>query len=275
MEIIKASGEKQTYDRDKLCRSLKRVGVSAKVVDTICLAIEKEIQPGISTEQLAQKTSKYLKKEGLAFAARYNLKKSMCALGPHGFLFEKFVAALLQEYGYITKNNQIVKGECVTHEIDILAEKDNKHFLIEAKYHNTRGIKSDVQVAMYMYARLLDIATAQNKREKVKIPHRAWIFTNTKFTSKAIRYGKCMGISLTGWEYPYKESLEELIARKGLYPITVLPSVNTFAKEQMMQRGLLFARDILSYSEKDLVRKFRLHLNSAQRILKEARDLVK
>lgn len=275
MEIIKASGEKQAYNRDKLCRSLKKVGVSAKVVDTICLAVEKEIQPGISTEQLAQKTSRYLRKEGLAFAARYSLKKSMCALGPHGFLFEKFVAALLQEYGYITKNNQIMKGECVTHEIDILAEKDNKHFLIEVKYHNARGIKSDIQVVMYMYARLLDIATAQNKKEKMKVTHHAWIFTNTKFTSKAIRYGKCMGISLTGWEYPYKESLEELIARKGLYPITVLPSVNTFAKEQMMQKGLLFARDIVSYSEKDLVRKFRLHLNSAQRILREARDLVK
>ena len=275
MEVVKASGEKQTYDRDKLCRSLKKVGVSAKVVDTICLAVEKEIEPGVSTEQLAQKTSKYLRKVGGAFAARYSLKKAMCALGPHGFLFEQFVAALLREYGYTTKNNQIMKGECVAHEIDILAEKDNTHFLIEVKYHNTRGVKSDIQVAMYMYARLLDIATAQNKKEKMKTPHHAWIFTNTKFTSKAIHYGKCMGVSLTGWEYPHKESLEELIARKGLYPITVLPSVNTFAKEQMTQRGLLLARDILSYSEKDLMRKFKLHPNSAQKILHEAADLAK
>ena len=273
MEVVKASGEKQTYNRDKLCRSLKKVGVSVKVVDSICLAVEKEIKPGISTEQLAQKASKYLRKEGSAFAARYSLKKAMMALGPHGFLFEKFVAALLQEYGYTTKNNQIMKGECVAHEIDILAEKDNTHYLIEAKYHNTRGVKSDVQVAMYMYARLLDIATAKNKKEKMKIPHHAWIFTNTKFTSNAIRYGKCMGVSLTGWEYPRKESLEEMIARKRLYPITVLPSVNTFAKEQMTQRGLLLARDIISYSEKDLVRKFRLHPNTAAKILREAVDL--
>jgi len=275
MEVVKASGEKQTYDRDKLCRSLKRVGVSAKVVNSICLAVEREIRPGISTEQLAQKTTKYLRKESSAFAARYSLKKAMMALGPHGFLFEQFVAALLGEYGYRTKNNQIMRGECVSHEIDILAEKDNKHFLIEAKYHNTRGVKSDVQVAMYMYARLLDIATAQNKKEKAKTPHHAWIFTNTKFTSSAIRYAKCMEVSLTGWEYPHKESLEELIARKALYPITVLPSVNRFAKEQMTQKGLLLARDILSYSEKDLVRKYRLHSNSAQRILREATDLIK
>ena len=47
-------------------------------------------------------------------------------LGPTGYPFEDFIAKLLQADGYETKVRQILKGECITHEIDVIAEKNNK-----------------------------------------------------------------------------------------------------------------------------------------------------
>jgi Holliday junction resolvase-like predicted endonuclease len=258
MQVIKASGEKQQYSSAKLCRSVMRVGVSRPIAQKICQSVESVMRPEISTAELAQKTSRYIRKEHPAWAARYSLKKAMMDLGPHGFLFEQFVAGLLGEYGYATKTNQMVRGKCLTHEIDIIAQRGSERYVIEAKYHNRRGVKTDAQVAMYMYARVLDIGQE----------YRGWLVTNTKFTSNAKRYGHCMGVHLTGWEYPAKESLEELIAQKALYPVTVLPSVRRSVREQLFSQRILFARDVLA-------KKPRIPSRVSSKLFQEASDLVR
>lgn len=51
----------------------------------------------------------------------------------------------------------MIQGKCAEHEIDIAAFKDDHSFIGEAKFHARPGIKSDLQVAMYSYARLLDL----------------------------------------------------------------------------------------------------------------------
>jgi len=275
MQLTKVSGEKEPYSRAKLCRSMLRADVSKHVVDKVCLAVEKEIRPDMKTQQVFEKTVRHLRKENPTYAAKYSLRKAMMDLGPEGFLFEQYVAAILKEYGWSIRTNQIMKGKCVSHEIDIVATKGQTHFLIEVKYHNTQGIKSDVQVAMYMHARFLDIGETQRKREKGMAKHAAWIVTNTKFTKKAIQYGACQGVKMTGWRYPKDGSLEHLIAEKGLYPITVLPSVNTFARDQFTAKKILFARDVAVLSLEDLTKRFGIYLNTAKKISKEAVELVK
>ena len=275
MQLTKVSGKKETYSRAKLCRSMLRADVSKHVVDKVCLAVEKEIRPGMKTQQVYEKTMRRLAKENPAYAAKYSLRRAMMDLGPEGFLFEQYVAAILREYGWSVRTNQIMKGKCVSHEIDIVAIKGQTHFLIEVKYHNTQGIKSDVQVAMYMHARLFDIGEVQRKREKSMAKHAAWIVTNTKFTKKAIQYGACQSVKMTGWRYPKDGSLERLIAEKGLYPITVLPSVNTFARDQFAAKKILFARDVAVLSPEDLTKRFGIYLNTAKKINKEAVELVK
>jgi predicted RecB family endonuclease len=54
------------------------------------------------------------------------------SLGPSGFLFEQFFSEILKNYGYKTKINVFLKGKIITHEIDIIAEK-NKKYMIECK----------------------------------------------------------------------------------------------------------------------------------------------
>jgi len=264
MKIIKASGEQETYSKKKLCDSLRSVGAPKTLVNRVCRMVGKEVTPGMTTEEISRRTTLYLAKENPVLAAKYSLKKGIMELGPAGFLFEQYVAAILQEYGYTTKTNQMMKGECgIFHEIDVLAVTKDTHYIIEAKYHNSRGVKSDVKVAMYSFARLLDIASA----------HKAWLFTNTKFTKSAIQYAVCKKIKLTGWKYPKKEGLERLIEAKALYPVTVLPAVNRRIKEQFAAHDLYFAKDLVHIPTQQFQKLFGIQKNVADTIQKQAAAL--
>lgn len=273
MHIINAEGEKEDFQKEKFCSSLERAGVSPEVVKNTFACIEEKMWPGINTGDIFKTTLKLLKEVNPGFAASYNLKRGIMALGPAGFFFEKYIAALLREYGYSIALNQTKMGRCVSHEIDIVAQTNNTHYMIEAKYRNDQKTKTDVTVVMYAYARLLDITVAEEKKEEERRNHAMWVFTNAKFTSSAIQYAKCMGVKLTGWSYPHEESLEKMIKSKMLFPVTTLPSVNHFTRDQFMEHGVLFAHNILVYSPEDMVSQLRISLVRARQILKEARLL--
>ncbi len=274
MDIIKASGKKEKFSKEKLYRSLKRAGAEPKLAEKVSQNVAKSVWPGISSERILNKTFCFLKKENPILAARYNLKRAIMELGPTGFPFERYIAEILKEYGYNTKVGRQIKGYCVSHEVDVVARKGKKHFMIECKYHNSRGNRSDVKVALYTYARFLDV-----KKAWEKIPghqqffHQAWLVTNTKCTSEAIRYGKCIGLKIISWRYPKNESLEYLIEKKGLYPITVLSSLTRYAKERLIEKRVILAKDLLKYSVGDLVQLTGLQLKVAQKLQKEAKGL--
>ena len=281
MNIIKASGNKEKFSKEKLYRSLKRVGARGSLAEKVSKEITEKASDEMSSEKILEQVISCLKKENPILAARYNLKRAIMELGPTGFPFEKYVADILKEYGYKTKVGSTVKGSCVSHEIDIIAKKylvkagqEKKHFMIECKYHNRGGRRSDVKVALYTYARFLDV-----KKAWEKIPghqnlfHQAWLVTNTKCTSEAIRYARCVGLKIISWRYPKNESLECLIEKKGLYPITILSSLTRHTKEKLAEKGLMLAKDLLKYSTSDLVRLVDLQSNIIQKLQKEAKEL--
>ena len=103
VDIIKASGERQAYSKNKLCRSLLRAGVSKDIVNDVCSVVQKEIRANMTTDELFSRTAWHLRKQSPASAAKYSLKKAMMELGPQGFLFEQYVEAIFLEYGYCAK----------------------------------------------------------------------------------------------------------------------------------------------------------------------------
>src|SRR5205085_12654308 len=105
-------------------------------------------------------------------------------LGPTGYPFEDFIARILQSFGYSTKVRQFLMGKCVSHEIDIVAEKSGKSCMIEAKFHNNPGIRSEIHVALYTQARFQDVKL-RNTLDS------AWLVTNTKTTVDANTYALC------------------------------------------------------------------------------------
>lgn len=273
-DVINELGELEPYSAEKLCGSIRRTGVSEDLTQQVCQVVEQELKPGMTTAEIFRKALGKLKRADYIAAARYSLKRGIMELGPAGFYFEEYLAAVLREYGYETKRGQILQGYCVTHEIDVVADKGNEHWFVEAKYHNERGMRSDVHVALSAQARFMDLKKRHEQHEGTSFEHGFWVITNTKLTSAALQYAKCVGIRVTGWTYPRGESLEDLISNKGLYPVTVLPSMNRFVKSQLAKERVMFARDLLLFSTDELQNRFGISTLVARKLTSELSRLV-
>jgi hypothetical protein len=274
MEIIKTDGTKEPFLPSKLCLSIRKSGAPRGLADAACKTVETKVAPNDSTTSIYRKALKYLMKEAPDVAARYSLHRALEALGPGGFIFEHYFEIVLQAYGFKTKRNVIMKGKCVSHEIDVIAEAGSKRFLIEAKYHNVAGLKTHVPVVMYAQARLDDIVANEPEKNRKKFEYAMWVVTNTKFTDAAIKYAQCRGIRLTGWNHPRGASLEDIIADKKIYPVTVLPSLPKLLLPELAKRGIVLAQDLLTYDAKDLVRNFNVDKVVAERLVREIAAIV-
>ena len=269
--ITKISGERELFDEHKLRASLQKSGAKPEVCDRIVSLIIKDLYDGMLTKEIYGRAFEMLRREGPGFAARYNLKKAIFALGPTGFPFERYVAELLKADGYGTQVGQIIKGYCVSHEIDVVAQKGGEHFLIEAKYHHEQGLRTDVKVALYVEARFEDIRRRLELKEDRELGHdfhQVWLVTNTKFTSEAIAYGECTGIRMIGWGYPEHNGLEAMIERLGLHPVTALTTISGEKKNLLFANGVVLCKDIAG--RKDVLKGIGLNEHGISRVLNEA-----
>lgn len=246
-EIAKANGEKSTFDSQKLYSSLTRSGADETQAHEIVDAIIAELYPGISTKKIYKRAFSLLKERSRFLAARYTLKNAIMMLGPSGYPFERFIGELLKHQGYKVEVAKIVAGKCVSHEVDVIAEKDKHHFMIECKYHNQPGTVSDVKIPLYIQSRFLDVAEQWRKLpgHDHKL-HQGWVVTNTRFTIDAIQYGNCAGLKLIGWDYPAKGSLKDVIDSLGLYPVTTLTSLTLTEKKALLNLNLVLCHDLQS-----------------------------
>ena len=275
MEIVKTTGEKEEFSSAKLCLSIRKAGAPRELADSICKTVGEKVNPNESTTAIFRKALKYLVREDMSVAARYSLRHGIEALGPAGFVFEQYFETVLQAYDFNTKRNVILQGKCVTHEIDVIASEGTKRFLVEAKYHNDANLKTHVDVVMYADARLIDIVKNEPASNQKKYEYAMWVVTNTKFTDAAIQYAKCRGIRLTGWNYPRGASLEDVIADKKLYPVTVLPSLPKNILPELLKKNIVLAQDLLTYSASDLVKSFSVTIEVAEQLVKEVQGITR
>lgn len=250
VKIIKAFGKAEEFSEQKLIRSLKRSGANHEVIENVVQEIIAHLKEGMTTKEIYKQAFGLLKQYSAPHAARYKLKQAINDLGPSGFPFELFVAELLKYEGYETKTGVIVEGHCVKHEIDVIAEKDESHFMVECKFHNGQGIHSDVKIPLYIQSRFLDVAAKWKEMpgHDTKF-HQAWIITNTRFTDDAISYGICMGINLISWDYPSKFSLRDRINASGLHPLTCLTTLTGYEKKLLLERGIVLCRQLCPHPE--------------------------
>lgn len=273
MEIIKSTGQREVFEREKFCDSLRRAGAPDNITDQVCKAVEQELTPGMSTTQIFRKASKYLMQKHFTAGVRYSVRRGLELLGPAGFIFEQFVEVLLHAEGFETRRNQMIAGECVTHEVDVLAEKNRERYIVEAKYHNQRGLKTVIEPVMYGNARTMDIARGARKRGDQTVYHFLMV-TNTKFSGNAVAYARCRGFGLIGWQYPQSRGLEDLIAKHLLFPVTSLPSVDRTTREVFAHNDLMLVRDLAPFSAADLARLYGIDERKARVIIKEAHVLI-
>ena len=113
--------------------------------------------------------------------------------------------------GYEVKVGQVVQGQCVRHEVDVVAHNNHQQFMVECKYYNSQGKYCNVKVPLYIHSRFNDIRQMWKSTPGLEnLSFHGWVVTNTRFTKDALDYGRCVGLRLVGWDYPRKEALKDM-----------------------------------------------------------------
>jgi hypothetical protein len=247
-QIKKASGKIEDYKVAKLKQSIKNVGLSEQEANEIIEEFEdRKRKHGISTRQLHYETFQLIRKRSNASAARYNIKKAVLELGPTGYPFERFFGAILSQLGYKTQVGVLLEGNCLTHEVDVLADKGNDRIMVECKFRNRDFHKVDVKVALYIQSRFQDLSRKWRNEEDVAENHIACIATNARFSEDAIKYGDCMQMLLVSWDYPKtKQNLKNLIDDTGMYPLTCLTTLTKAEKQALLSKEFVLVKELLN-----------------------------
>jgi hypothetical protein len=270
--IQKASGEMQPFSQDKLEGSLRKAGASDVIIDSIIHEIVNWIEEGVTTKKIYTKAYNLLRQKQRSVAARYSLKKAIMDLGPTGYPFEHFVGQLIKQQGFDVLVGQIIQGQCVEHEVDVVATSGNRQYLVECKFYNSQAKNANVKVPLYIHSRVNDIIRKRQTIPKFNnMSFHGWIVTNTRFTTDAIDYGKCAGLHMVSWDYPKGHSLKEMIEAKGIFPITALTTLNKQQKQKLLDNGIVLCQQICK--EPQLLDSIGLKKNESEKVLLEAKDL--
>lgn len=263
--VKKLDGTLQKYNPSKLRNSLSNAGANKEVIDRIMQKVEKIIHNEIETRELFKFVFNEFKKEQPNIAPIYDLRNSLLRLGTTGFAFEKFVSHILKKQGYSIKLNQIIKGRYVKHEIDIFAVKNDEKVMVECKYHLKPWIRCDIQTALYVYARFLDV------KQHFTAP---MLITNTKFSNQAMDYSKGVRLKLMGWRFPQDNSLEYNIEKFRIFPITMLSSLNKDETDILLSKDITLISELLKNNNNELCSILKINRQKADKILEEAKKLV-
>src|SRR5690554_5988466 len=272
--IKKYSGEYEAFDVNKLLNSLRRSQADEVIIQDIARKVQDQIEEGMTTKKIYQIAFKMLKAKSRVSASKYKLKKALMELGPTGFPFEILVGKLLEHEGFSTQVGVMVQGNCVQHEIDVIAQKNNKHYMIECKYHSHQGRFCDVKTPLYIHSRFLDVEKQwqRQKSHKSKL-HKGCMYTNTRFTSDAIQYSKCVELLLTSWDYPRGAGLKDRIDKSGLHPLTALTTLTKAEKSKLLDKGIVLCKEL--HENPALLEQIGVNKKRHNNILKDSKELCK
>ena len=274
IKVRKNTGELVTFDAHKLAEALRRSGAGEEDIEKVIQQVKSSIYEGITTKKIYQLAYNQLRKLSNRSAGRYKLKKALLEMGPTGFPFELFVGKLIETEGFSVKTGQLIRGRCVQHEVDVVGIKPGEILMAECKFHQSEGVKSDVKISLYVHSRFDDIKFRYEDEHLNQ--HSRFIpmlVTNTRFTEDARQYGECAGLRLMSRDYPAGHSLKDLIDRTGLYPITVLKSLNKQEAVALMEKGIVLCKEIVDQPE--MLNMLRLPYRRFNNVVQEAQALIR
>ncbi len=246
MQVKKHSGELVPFNPKSLKFSLSRSGANKAEVEQVFDSMSSFIYDGITTKELYQNAFDTLKKFRSSYAARYSLKKAVKDLGPEGHLFEKWIAKLFIEEGYHAVSGVTVQGSAVTHEIDVVAEKDNQLIFCECKFRNDIDAKISVTTPMYILSRIKDVLENEYEFFDKKLkPSKGYLVTNAYLTTDSIDFSNYYGIGLISWNYPEKTSIKALVDKGALYPLSCLTILTEEQEKQIMEKGCILVKELV------------------------------
>jgi len=267
--VIKNNGRTVPFSFGKVKATCIRAGANSKLATYVAKKVSDKIRDGTTTRQIYNMVLDTLAIEdkSQAIGHRYRLKEAIMLMGPAGFSFEDYVSAILAENEFHVKSKRTkIKGNCVTHEIDIIANADstNVRYMIECKFHNLPGIYTGIKEALYTHARFLDLKEQFDKEMLV---------CNTQVSDDAITYGKCVGQEIISWRYPINNGLEKMIEPKGLYPITIL-GLNRRELQSLSQNNMMLVKDLLNADSYQLSQQMKIPLRRIESLQNLAKQII-
>lgn len=267
MNIIKVGGRDVEYDPSKVRGSILRTGASEQIADKILSEIEPSLYDGMTTKELYGLVHERLKNQNVCYACRYNLREGILRLGPAGFKFEKYVASILNAYNWHAKvPEEDLQGSCVAHEVDVIAEKDGRRVVIEAKFRNRYQDYVNLKDTMATWSRFLDLVDGAAVG---RCPHfdEVWIVTNARFSDRARQFGVCKGIHMIGWDFPAEKPFNKMVDHLALYPVTVIDGLQKSELEAFAEQGLMLCIEIAQKDEEEIARRTGISETRAQEIV--------
>lgn len=267
--VIKSTGVRVPYDPEKIRRTLVRAGADERVIDRILDGLTPHLKDGMTTKRLFATLKRELQKENRGLARRYDLRDALLRFGPAGYTFERYVSAILTAHGYVSEvPEQELPGTCVSHEVDVVAEKDGRRAMIEAKFRNKFGELVTLKDTLATWARFLDL-----KGGKAGGFDECWIVTNGKFSKPALQFGQCKGMKMIGWDSE-ERSLARMVDHAVLYPVTVIENLRQLELEQLAAKGLVLCRDLAARKPASLARAAGLNQERAEKIVRACQEVV-
>ena len=272
-KIVKRNGRKEYFDEGKFLSALRRSGADEASAQSILNKVLQKLRPGIHTGEIYRLAKKYLQTSHPQSAVSFSLKEAIFRLGPAGYDFEKYIALLLAEHGYATELPDILRGACIPHEVDVVAQKDNERIMVECKLRKSADIYIGSQNAMSTWARWIDL------REGARLGFgadfsSAWLVTNSCFSEHALKFGACKGMNMLSWKTPHNMSLPAYIDQKRFYPITALHTVSRHHLAVFSRNNIMLINELIEHSANELSVLTGLPIVQLELIIKEARLVI-
>jgi hypothetical protein len=270
MYVVKADGRKEKFEIEKVLRTCLRAGLKKEEAHAVARFVRSQAKDGMTTHQIhdiiVRETEKLLLHSPLILM----LREAIANIDSESY--EIYTKKILEADGYTCKWNVLVKGACVEHQVDVIAEKDGKRILVECKKHFNPHRYCGLGVALQVQARFEDINDGfAKKTNNIKFDS-IWIFNNTKFSEHIKHYAACKGIRLTGWRHEKEWALDELVEKNKLYPVTILKT-EPWVVKNLLQKRIITIRDLLENKGK-LEKTLGIDRDRAADLLRQAEKLV-
>ena len=272
VHVIKADGRRERFQPDKIINTCLRAGLERDQAEEVLKKVVKKAYDNISTQALYKIVLEELRATEPTSSYFYSMRDAIANLDSESF--ELYAKKILEAYGYECKWNVLIHGACVEHQVDIIAEREHEIMLVECKRHYNPHRFSGLNVALQVHARMEDINDGfELKKNKIRFTN-AWVFTNTKFSDHAIAYSQCKNMRMTGWKYPEKASLEDMVNNKRLLPVTVL-DMPADAKRSLLAKRIITVQDFLATSPTKLKSLTKMNDSAVRQLLTQAKNVAK
>ncbi|NLZ29496.1 MAG: restriction endonuclease [Methanomicrobiales archaeon] len=241
--VTKVDGSLQRFDRKKVRRTLRNMGLEDDDADRIAMEIEEAVEDGVKTATVLRMIHARASAVRPAVAHRTNLRRALSLIRPMPD-FEEFVRILLREHGYQVETGCILAGLCGEHEVDAIARKNGVTTFVEVKHHRSYHRMTGLDEGRIARAIVEDLQEGfVSGRCAVSIDD-ALIVCNTKLSDHAKRYAACRGIGHIGWDHPEEQNLKAMIQETRSYPVTIVSRVKPRIVTQLAEVGILMAKQV-------------------------------